>query len=168
MPESTVVRVKRDGQILLSDSGAVNIYPIAFEPGDFNYNVPEITVINSLDRGSLGAIPQLRKGDDQPMTGGFSAYLRDLGDTAATYATLLDIAHRYAAGFVDANWVSTHGNNGDVFTITIALTIDGSPFGEADKTVSFVFCVFRANSAEGDPSTVACTFTSYAVRPILS
>ena len=33
MAESTVVRVKRDGQILLADSGAVHTYTIAYEIG---------------------------------------------------------------------------------------------------------------------------------------
>jgi len=41
MAESTVVRVKRDGQILLSDSGSTNTYTIAYEPGDFSYTVPD-------------------------------------------------------------------------------------------------------------------------------
>lgn len=168
MAESTIIRVKRDGQILLADSGAIRTYTIAYEPGDFNYAVPDYTVINPLDRGEIGTTPSLRIGDEQPMTGGFSAYMRDLGDTANAYATLLDVAHRYLTRYVATNWVSTMGANSDVFTITIQLTIDGSPFGEADKTLTFPFCVFRANGAEGDPNTVSCTFTSYAVRPTLS
>lgn len=168
MAESTVVRVKRDGQILLADSGAAHTYTITYEPGDFAYTVPDYTVINPLDRGEIGATPQLRIGDEQPMTGSFSAYMRDVGDTANTYATLLDVAHRYVGRYVASNWTSTHGTNGDVFTITIQFTIDGSPFGESDKTVTFPFCVFRANVSEGDPNTVACTFTSYAVRPTIS
>lgn len=169
MAESTVVRVKRDGQILLSDLGAANTYTVKHEPGDFNYAVPDYAVINILDRGELGATPQLRRGDDQPMTGGFSAYLRDLGDTTgAAYETLLDILHRYTGGYVDSTWSSTHGSNGDVDTWTVQLTIDGSAFGEADKTVTFPFCVLRGNVAEGDPSTIPVTFTSYALRPTLS
>lgn len=170
MAESTVVRVKRDGQILLADSGAAHTYTVAYEPGDFSYSVPGYTVNSFLDRGEIGSTPSLRIGDEQPITGSFSAYLRDLGDTAGTYATLLDIAHVYASKYVASNWVSTLGANSDVFTITISLTIDGSPFGEADKTVTFNFCVFRANAKEGDPNTVDCTFTSYGVngKPVLS
>lgn len=168
MAESTVVRVKRDGQILLADSGAVHTYTIAYEPGDFSYNVPDYTVINPLDRGEIGATPQLRIGDEQAMTGAFSAYFRDPGDTANAYATLLDIAHRYTSRYVATNWTSTHGTNGDVFTITISFTLDGSPFGEADKTLTFPFSVLRSNVAEGDPNTVSSTFTSYAVRPTLA
>lgn len=168
MAESTVVRVKKDGQILLADSGAVHTYTVAYEPGNFKYSVPDYSIVASLDRGVIGATPSLRIGDEAPMTLGFSAFMRDLGDTAAGYATLLDIAHRYVAGYVATNWVSTLGSNSDVFTITVSLTIDGSPFGEADKTVTFPFVVFRADAAEGDPNTTDCTGTSWAVRPILS
>jgi hypothetical protein len=168
MAESTVVRVKRDGQILLADSGAAHTYTVAYEPGDFGYNVPDSSVNQFLDRGEMGATPTVRIGDDAPMTGSFTAYLRDLGDTGAAYATLLDVAHRYAAKYVATNWVSTLGANSDVFTITISLTIDGSPFGESDKTVTFPFSVFRANAKEGDPNMIDASFTSFAVRPLLS
>jgi hypothetical protein len=168
MAESTVIRVKRDGQILLADNGAGHTYTIVREPGDFAYTVPDYTIVNVLDRGVIGTIPMIRIGDEQPMTGSFSAYLSDLGDTAGTYVTLMDIAHRYASKYVETNWVSTMGANSDVFTISIQYTIDGSPFGEADKTITFPFCVFRANATEGDPNKVAATFTSYAVRPLLT
>ena len=168
MPESTVVRVKRDGQIMLADSGAARTYTVAYEPGDLAYSVPDYTVNMFLDRGEIGATPSLRIGDEQAMTGSFSAYMRDLGDTAGGYATLLDVAHRYVGKYVASNWTSTLGSASDVFTITITLTIDGSPFGEADKSVTFPFCVFRANAKEGDPNTVEASFTSHAVRPLLS
>jgi hypothetical protein len=168
MAESTVVRVKRDGQILLADASAAHTYTVAYEPGDFNYAVPDVAVNLFLDRGEIGTTPSARNGDEAPMTGGFSAYMRDIGDTSAAYATLLDIAHRYLTKYVATTWVSTLGSNSDSFTITITLTIDGSPFGEADKSLAFPFCVFRANAAEGDPNMVTCTFTSLCVRPTLS
>jgi hypothetical protein len=168
MAESTVVRVKRDGQILLADLGAAHTYTVAYEPGDLSYTIPDYSVNMFLDRGVIGATPSIRIGDEQAMTLAFSAYLRDLGDTANTYATLLEIAHRYAGRYVETAWLSTMGANSDVFTITITFTIDGSPFGEADKSVVFPFVVFRANVKEGDPNTVDCSGTSYAVRPTLS
>lgn len=166
--ESVVVRVKRDGQILISDSGAAHTYVVAYEPGDFSYNVADYTVNTFLDRGEIGATPSIRIGDEAEMSGAFSAFLRDLGDTANTYATLLDVAHRYVGRYVASQWASTMGTASDVFTVTIQFTIDGSPFGEADKTVTFPFCVLRANMAEGDPNKVAASFTSKAVRPLLS
>lgn len=168
MPESTICRTKRDGQIAYLDSGGANSYTVAYEPGDFSYDCPAAAVNAFLDRGSLGATPCLRLGDDQPMTFGHSAYLRDVGDPAAGYATLLDIAQEFAAGFVAANWTSTLGTASDAFTVTVTLTIDGASFGEADKTLTFPFSVVRASVAEGDPDTVTISGTSYAVRPVLS
>lgn len=168
MAETTVVRVKRDGQILLADSGAAHTYTVAYEPGDFNFTIPGETVNLFLDRGVIGSTPSIRYGDEQPMTLGFSAYMRGLGDPAAAYATLLDIGARAASGYVLSNWTSTMGSNSDVFTISVTFTIDGSPFGEADQSYVFAYVVFRANGKEGDPNTVDCTGTSYALKPVLS
>ena len=39
MPESTQIRVKRDGQIILSDDGALSTYTIAYEPGDLTIDI---------------------------------------------------------------------------------------------------------------------------------
>lgn len=168
MPESTTCRVKRDGQIAILDSGGANSYTVAYDPGDFNYDSPQEAVNVFLDRGSLSGAC-LRYGDDQPMTLGFSAYLRDLGDTTgAAYATLLDICHLYAGGYVATNWTSVLGTGSDVFAFTVTLTIDGASFGEADKTLTFNFVVLRASVSEGDPSTINVSGTSYAVRPVLS
>lgn len=169
MPESTVVRTKRDGQIAILDSGGANSYVITHEAGDFSYDCPAEAVNLFLDRGVIGATPSIRLGDDQPMTVGFSAYLRDLGDTTGVgYETLLDICHIYASGYVDTTWVSTMGTNSDVITWTVTLTIDGSAFGEADKTLTFNFCSLRASVSEGDPDTINVSGTSYQVRPVLS
>jgi hypothetical protein len=165
--ESVIVRNKRDGTILLADSGAAHTYTVAYEPGDFSYTVPGVGVELYLDRGVMADPPSIRDGDDAPMTLAFSAYMRDVG--SATYATLLDIAHRYAAGYVLTNWVSTMGSGtGPTFTITVTLTINGAAFGESDKSVAFKYVAFRANAKEGSPNTVDCSGTSYANKPVFS
>lgn len=168
MAESTVVRVKRDGQVAFLDSGGVNQYVLAYEPGDFNVDVPAEAVNLFLDRGVIGATPSIRYGDESPMSFGCSAYLRDLGDTANAYATLPDVLFRYAGRYVASTWTSTMGSNSDVFTVTTNLTLDGSPFGEADKTLALPFSSVRGKIQEGDPATVSVTGTSYAARPTLS
>jgi len=173
MAQSNVVRTKRDVQLALLDSGGTNRLTLDLEPGDFNFAAPEVAIINNLDRGEIGATPSLRKGDEAPITGGFSAYFRDPGDTAGTktYATLLDAIIRFTAGYVDTTWVSTLGNQSDVDTWTIQYTINGSAFGESDKTLSFPYAVLRLGSfQEGDTTTVNATFTSYAQygKPVLT
>jgi len=168
MAESTVVRVKRDGQTAILDSGGANTYTVSYEPGDFSYDSPQEGVNLFLDRGVIGGTPSLRYGDDAPMTFSFSAYLRDLGDTGVAYATLLDICHVYAGGHVATTWTSTLGVASDVKTWTVTLTIDGASFGEADKTLTFKYAVLRASVSEGDPDSISVSGTSYQVRPELS
>jgi hypothetical protein len=168
MAESTILRTKRDGQIVISDNAGANSYTLAYEPGDFSYTIPDQTTVNTLDRGIFGATPSLRPGDDQPMTLGFSAHQRDVGDTGGAYATLEDILYRYTGGYVDTNWVSTMGANADFFTVTVALTIDGAIAGEADKTLTFNFVRLTGGASEGDPNVVTVSGTAYALRPVLS
>lgn len=167
MAESTVIRTKRDGQIQLADNGAVHTYTIVREAGDLTLTLPDYTIVHVLDRGVIGATPMIRVGDEQIMTGGFSAYLSDLGDVGNSYVSLMDLVARFVGRYVATTWVSTMGTNSDVFTATLTYTIDGSPFGEADKSLVLPFCVVRGNIAEGDPSKFAVTFSSYAVRPTL-
>lgn len=163
MAESTVVRNKRGGVVVISDSGAAHTYTVAYEPGDFQYAAPGYSVNTYLDRGEIGTTPSVRKVDEQVMTGSFSAYLRDVG--SATYATLPDICHPYSGGYVATNWTSTLGTASDAFLLSVALTIDGSAFGEADKTLTFPYAKLDGSAAEGDPDTYSVSFSSSAYRP---
>ena len=147
MPESTQIRVKRDGQIILSDDGAVNTYTIGYEPGDLTINVPDTN-------GD-------RRYDDAPCELSFSAYLRNV--SGEDFATLLDIAHRYEGGHVESTWASTSA--GDVFTVNCSVVFSGAELGEADEQLDFAFCVVRASLSEGDPNTVNVTITSYVTKP---
>ena len=168
MAESTVVRTKRDWLIEITDG--TNTYTIAYEAGDFKYDVPRYAVNNFLDRGEIGPTPSLRKGDDQPMTLGWSTYLRDLGDTAEpeAYQTLLDLLSFYTGGYTDDNWTSTLGSNSDVETWTVNATCDGTAFGEADKTLQFPFTSLRGSVANGDPDTITVAGTSYRTQPTIT
>lgn len=168
MAESGVVRTKRDWLITVGDG--TNIYTIAKEIGDFNWDVPLASTNLFLDRGAIGAVPDIRKGDDQPMTLGWSQFLRDLGDTTstATYQTILDLLHELASGYTEENWTSTIGLASDVKTWTVKATCDGASFGETDKTYTFPYCVLRGSVANGDPDTVTVSATSYALKPTLT
>jgi len=170
MAESTVVRVKRDGIITRSSLGAAFTYVHAYEPGDLAITVPNHTVNLFLDRGEIGTTPSIRKGDDQPMTLVWSCYLRDIADLGATktYTTPLDLSWRFASNYATTNWASTLGSSSDVQTETIAWTVDGSAFGEADKTMSFPYCFTTANVSEGDPNMVAIAATSYSLIPTVA
>lgn len=170
MAESTIIRTKRDGQILIVDSGAAHTYTVAYEPGNFSFDVPDRTILNFLDRGEMPTTPSIRLGDDQPMTLAFSAYLRDIADINATgtYATLLDVALIFSSGYVDDNWTSTIGTSSDVTTWTVTWTVDGSAFGEIDRTLTFSYVVLRAKGSEGDGNMVDIAGTSYKRLPTVA
>jgi hypothetical protein len=163
MPESVVVRSKRDTQWIIYDSGGLHSYTGAYEPGDLAFEVPEAAITLILNRGQIGSTPSIRLGDEAPVTGSLTVHQRDIADTAATktYATVIDIVTRFTSGYVATNWTSTLGSSSDVTTWTLAVTIDGSAFGEADKTLTFPFTVFRGGWSEGDSNSYKITFTSY-------
>lgn len=161
MAESTVVRNKRDGQVVIS--GTAGSYTVAYETGDFSCDIPRETVSLCLDRGSIGAIPSIRNVDEQPVTFSFSAYFRDVGD--ASYHTLLDLCAQYSVGGYSSNMTSTISTASDTKTLTVLWTINGMAFGESDKSLAFYYSVIRASVSEGDPNTINVTGTCYQVAP---
>ena len=165
MTISLVCKTLRDGTIVFEDNAAGNTLTVAYEVGDLTIDVPQETIVNSLDRGEIGATPCLRHGDDQPMTFSFTARLRDLSDAA--YATIEEIV--MLSGDVGANWVSTMGTaTGAVFTLTLRWTVAGLAHGDAaDHEITLPFCVVRGGFTEGAENVVNITGTSYAVRPTI-
>lgn len=162
MAESTIVKTKRDGTIQISDLADANSYTVAYEAGDLSITLPGPAVISPLDRGQFGDPPSLRYSDDQPITGTFTAYLRDLTDDG--YTTLAEILMQ--TGDVANNWTSTLGNNREVFTLTLEWTIAGLVHGDAaDHVLTLPYCVVTGSLSEGDPNQISISFTSYSVYP---
>ena len=158
MPESTIVKSKRDGSLTFSDNASANSYTVSFEAGDLSIAIPGPTVISPLDRGSLGDPPSLRYSDDAPITGSFTAYLRDLTDDG--YSTLTEIILQ--TGDVGNNWVSTLATNAEVFTLDLEWQIT-DPDGTHSLTLPY--CVVTGSLSEGDPDQISISFTSYSVYP---
>lgn len=165
MAEQTGIHNKRDGLITLQDSGAAIDYDIAFEVGDFSFDAPRESVSVYLDRGKLGADPSLRKVDDQPVTGSFSFYLRDFG--SASEITGHDAVMLLQSGGFALGNIATTTSVSDVETWTLSYTADGTAIGQSDKTLQFDHARITASVAEGDPSTVSCSFTAYIISPSL-
>lgn len=161
MAESTVIRTKRDGVIVISDNGGVNTYTVAYEPGNFNYSAPMHGILQPLDRGEL---VNPRRQDAQPVTGGFGVHLRDIGSGADI--TLPDICEW--RGWWGSNAVSTLNNSSDLNTVDLAWTVDGSVAGESDKTATFAKTALRGGAQEGDPNAYNCTFQSSILKPTVA
>ena len=167
MPESTVVKTKRDGSIALLDNTS-QTYVISAEPGDFNIAVPLETRNDFLDRGRL--VGSVRYGDDQAVTGSFTVYHRGGSSTDGASAALIDILNGTAFSYVTNPWESTLGANAEVKTVDVVMTIEGTDFGDAaDHICTIPDCSLSYSLTEGDPNTISITFQSHtAVRPIFS
>jgi len=161
MAESTVAHTKRDLVLTFIDKAAAHSYVVANEPGDFAYAAPGYGTTRILDRGEH-ATP--RRGDAQACTTSFSAYYKDAG--SATYATLPDICQN--TNYVGSTWTSTLDGVSDEITFDLAVTIDGTYAGEADKTLTFDDMSFRGSMSDGDPSTYAVTGAASILAPILT
>jgi hypothetical protein len=166
MAESLIVKTKRDGTLTFSDLAAANSYTVSFEAGDLNLTIPGATVNNFLDRGRFPAgNPAIRYGDDQPLTGTFTAYLRDISD--AVDVTLTEILLQ--SGAVASGWTSTMGVNGEVFALKLTWTIAGVIHGDAsDHVLELDHCYVTGSLGEGDPDTVTINFTSYTSYPVVT
>ena len=165
MPESTIVKTKRDGTLTIADNAGANTFTVAFESGDLSLTIPGPGVGLFLDRGVITSPPAIRYTDDAPITGTFSAYLRDFSDAA--YATLMEIISQ--SGEVASTWVSTMGANGEVQTYTLSWLVEGTDHGDvSDHLCVLDHCAFTGSVSEGDPDSISLSFTSYALYPTLT
>ena len=165
MAESTICKTKRDGTLTILDNGGANSYVISFEAGDLSIDIPGPGVNVFLDRGALGSTPCLRYGDDQPMSGSFTAHMRDVSD--ATDVSLIEFLAE--SGQVASTFVSTLGANAEVRTYTLRWDIEGTDHGDAaDHRIECNFCAISGSVGEGDPNTVNISFTSYDLYPTVT
>lgn len=167
MPESTIVKTKRDGTITLRDGTSPTPleYVVAFEAGDLNVAIPGRTVNLFLDRGVMTDPPAIRYGDDQPMTGSFTAQLREVTD--ASVSTLVDVLTQ--SGYFASDWVSRGGANAEVKTVQITWDIEGTDLGDAsDHQIVCDHCYVTGSVADGDPVTISVSFTAYDLYPTVT
>jgi len=164
MAISTIVKTKRDGSLVFSDKDAGSSFTVAYEAGDLSISIPGRGANNYLDRGSITATPSVRYADDAPLSGSFTAYLRDMSD--ASYETLLEIICQ--TGHVNTTWVSTLGTNAEVFTVKLTWTVEGTDHGGTDHVCAMDHCYVTGSVSEGDPDTISLNFTSYEVYPTLT
>lgn len=162
MAESTIVKNMRDGTLTVINGA--NTYEVAYEEGTLNLNIPGPTVANYLDRGRFTSPPSLRLDQDQPMTGSFTARLRDMSD--ASYATLVEYGTKSGAV---AGYTSTLGASAEVFTSTLRWDVDGTNHGDAtDHRMDLPYTWFTVSLQEGSPDMVTVNFTSYANYPTVT
>lgn len=150
---SSIAKTKRDGSVSII-TGSPSTYVANFQVGDFSWEEikPELIVI--FDRATIvGA----RNGNDPTITGSFTCHLRALHD-GANEAMLDLISTGSLSGVAQA---STGGVGYEPFLCTITYTIDATALGDSKSyTATFGRCQMTASITEGDPDSIAVSFTS--------
>ena len=156
MTVSNVVKVRRDGQITLSDNGGANTLVVDYEgDGSFSFDNgaghAERTVI--MDRGSIVG---LRKANDVVGSLSFAINMRAFTNTAVAPAvlTIPDVLNKAGAA---AAWVSTD----------VKITIEGTDHGDShDHTATFSKVLLTWDFSEGDPNVINISGEVYGGQPV--
>jgi hypothetical protein len=157
MAYSTAPKVRRDGKITLKDgTGTPVTLEVAYEEGNFSFDQTKSDRIVIRDRGTIGSV---RRGDDQPITGSFTIYMRQF--TSSSAGSVLDFINKtgsYSANVSVSSAVST-----DEYAINIEFEVDGTAVGDSDgdTTATFDTCICLAAFSEGDPNQITVSFECY-------
>tara|TARA_R100000426_G_scaffold48458_1_gene35888 strand:- start:852 stop:1346 length:495 start_codon:yes stop_codon:yes gene_type:complete len=156
MAYSTIPKVRKDGIITLQDSGGTNTLEISYEEGNFTFDVAKDDQTVIRDRN---AIVTIRKGDEQPITGSFSAYMRQFTDPSET-GSILDFINK--TGAYSGN-VSTGSGVPFVehYCIDIVYKVEATSLESLDHSATLSKAVCTVSFAEGDPSSFSISFTAY-------
>ena len=158
MAYSTAPKVRRDGVIKLRDGTTPTPVSLTvdYEEGNFSFDQTKADRIVIRDRGTIGSV---RKGDDQPITGSFTIYMRQF--TSASAGSVLDFINKtgsYSSNVSSSSTVST-----DEYAINIVFEVDGDAVGDTDgdTIATFDTCICTASFSEGDPNTINVSFECY-------
>ena len=167
--ESRIVKNFRSG--LIEIMAGAERYVVKAEQGNFTLNIPGRTVAAYLSRGKFvdeedpEDFPQVAYDQDQPMTGSWTAYLRDFGGSDQ-YLSLMDFITQ--TGLFISKWgneLPEHGPDSPKL-VTLQWWMRGSRVGDpANKGLRVPFAYLTGNPAEGSPNLITCNFTAYAVYP---
>lgn len=157
MAESATPKVRRDGTLVVQDSGAANSYTIQYVDGDLSFtdSVADRVVVRK--RGDIYAV---RKGDTPVLTATFTAHFHEFRNGSSV--TLWD-ALRGVNGA--SSWTSVAASSFTDFDHMndFVFTVEGSDFGEsADGTATLNRCLVTDIAfSEGDPSQASITIEIY-------
>ena len=158
MAESTIVKNFRDTTILIEDATAITPlnYTVAYEAGDASSDIGKYEISVYRDRGEVCSV---RKTNAGLPSGSFTVHFRELSD--GTNENLTDILDQKGA-FSAAVSTLAAGADADVYTVKLTFTIAGAVHGDAtDNTISFDDCYCTWSYSDGDPSSVAVSWTCH-------
>jgi hypothetical protein len=167
MPESEVTKNRRSG--ILDIIVGANTYRVKWEEGDLQVNIPGRSVANYLDRGEFSdsdhGQPMVLYDQSQPMTGTFSAYLRDFTDDS--YITLAEFITRTGLYLNSWGTVLTGQGTEAPQLVDLLFTMKGTAHGDAaDHTMRFKWAHLTGAIAEGSPNKISINFQSFDNYPV--
>lgn len=158
MAYSTAPKVRRDGVIKLRDGTTPTpvSLTVSYEEGNFSFDQTKSDRIVIRDRGTIGSV---RRGDDQPITGSFTIYMRQF--TSASAGSVLDFINK--TGSYSSNVSSDTTVSTDEYAINIIFEVDGDAVGDddGDTIATFDTCICLASFSEGDPNQITVSFECY-------
>lgn len=153
MAASVIPKHFTDGSLTLADgTGSPVTLVVPLTVGDFSLSGlkkdAKARATNVYE--ARGQVTGLRRGAREYPTVSFSAQCADISD--ATERTALDFILKQ--GSYNAN-ISTSVAAGDVYTLNVTLTIEGTDLGDAsDHTIVMNDVEFTSAFAEGEPNTL--------------
>ena len=158
MSYSTAPKVRRDGVIKLRDGTTPTPVSLTvdYEEGNFSFEQTKSDRTIIRDRGTIKSV---RRGDDQPITGSFSIFMRQF--TSSSAGSVLDFINK--TGSYSGNVSSSSAVSTDEYAINIIFEVDGDAVGDSDgdTLATFDTCICTASFAEGDPNTITISFQCF-------
>lgn len=161
MAETTVIKTKCDGTIVLSDGTSPSplTYTVALEAGDLSVTPLRFAYTDLYDRCELVGS---RKTGVEPGSISFSVHMRQF--TGGTDGSIIDFIE--GTGAYSAR-VSTDSGEFEGNVLKVAYTAEGTDHGDsADHVLTFPKCRLFWDFAEGEPNTVNITGTILAAPTI--
>ena len=158
MAYSTAPKVRRDGVIKLRDGTSPTPVSLTvdYEEGNFSFDQTKADRTIIRDRGTIKSV---RKGDDQPITGSFTIYMRQF--TSSSAGSVLDFINK--TGSYSSNVSASSAVSTDEYAINIIFEVDGDAVADSDgdTLATFDTCICTASFAEGDPNTITISFECF-------
>jgi len=154
MAESTIVKVRRDGEVQFVDgSGSPKSYTVSYENGNVSFGREKAERIVIRDRG---AIVGSRKGDDPVLTITFDVHMRSFTTSAGTDLTICDVMDN-TGNVATIPWAKKSSAH-EEWNLDLKFTVENTDHGGgADYVVTFSTCIFTWEFSEGDPNTISVT-----------
>ena len=151
--------IPKDGKITISDgAGSPISLIIPYEDGDLQLSGLTEGQMTTQEFRSRGKVYSVRKVEDRPIEGTFTCHATQFLSDGTT-ATPFDVVMKKG---VWASATSTGPNTGDAQLYKLVWTGERTDFGAtADNTVTYKYCRFEMDFAEGIPGKLTIKFTAF-------